>query len=228
MARILSIDTAIETASVCLSDGEKILTEASNPSQRDSAAWLHVAVKDMLEEQNMALRELDAVAVSAGPGSYTGLRVGMAAAKGLCFALNIPLITINTLKMMCVAARGVEASLLCPMIDARRMEVFTAVYNRQLEEIMPPTNMILSEDSFNEYLEQGTVCFFGNGSAKFRTVMSHPSARFAELDATAKMMVPLALEQFSRGEFSNLAYTTPFYGKDFYSPTANNSEKKMI
>jgi tRNA threonylcarbamoyladenosine biosynthesis protein TsaB len=220
MVRILHIDTAIEAASVCLSEDGNILASAVNPSQKDSASWLHVAVGKMLEDGGLSPRQLDAVAVSAGPGSYTGLRVGMSAAKGLCFALNRPLIAVSTLKMMAVAALAEPSTLLCPLIDARRMEVFTAVYDHELNEKMAPANLILTGQSFLPWLEQDTVCFFGNGSAKFRLLVTHPNARFAELQATARQMVPLALDGFQRSDFADLAYSTPFYGKDFHSPSS--------
>ncbi|HEY0065793.1 MAG TPA: tRNA (adenosine(37)-N6)-threonylcarbamoyltransferase complex dimerization subunit type 1 TsaB [Flavisolibacter sp.] len=220
MVRILHIDTAIEAASLCLSEDENILAAAVNPSQKDSASWLHVAIGRMLEERGLSPKQLDAVAVSAGPGSYTGLRVGMSAAKGLCFALDRPLIAVSTLKMMAVAAVDEPSALLCPMIDARRMEVFTAVYDHGLSEKLAPANLILTEQSFLPWLEQDTVCFFGNGSAKFRQLVAHPNARFAELEITARQMVPLALDSFQRSDFADLAYSTPFYGKDFHSPAS--------
>lgn len=220
MVRILHIDTAIEAASVCLSEDENILASAVNPSQKDSASWLHVAIGKMLEERGLSPKQLDAIAVSAGPGSYTGLRVGMSAAKGLCFALDKPLIAVSTLKMMAVAAMNEAFTLFCPMIDARRMEVFTAVYDRELNEKMAPSNLILTDQSFNSWLERDTVCFFGNGSAKFRQLISHPNARFADLQITAQHMVPLALDGFLKSDFADLAYSTPFYGKDFHSPAS--------
>ena len=143
MSFILNIDTAVEAASVCLADDGKPLAIRSNPQTKDSAAWLHNAIKDVLGEKNLGLSQVHAIAISEGPGSYTGLRVGMATAKGICYALNIPLITVNTLQMMAAAAQGGDANLLCPMIDARRMEVFTAVFDQQLNEIQPSTNLIL-------------------------------------------------------------------------------------
>lgn len=220
MVRILHIDTAIEAASVCLSEDGKVLASAVNPSQKDSASWLHVAIQQLLKENDLSPKQLDAVAVSAGPGSYTGLRVGMSAAKGLCFALDKPLIAVSTLKMMAVAALEEPSALLCPLIDARRMEVFTAVYDKDLHERMPPSNLILTGQSFIDLLEQDTVCFFGNGSAKFRQLAAHPNARFADVQAAACQMVSLSLHSFQQQEFADLAYSTPFYGKDFHSPSS--------
>lgn len=218
MITILNIETAVEGASVCLSNDEGIVAIKINPSQKDSAAWLHVAISELLKEKSINLKEINAVAVSAGPGSYTGLRVGMSAGKGLCFALGIPLITINTLQMMAAAAvDNAAGSLLCPMIDARRMEVFTALYNDLLEEIAPPTNIILSENTFEEALSKNTILFFGNGSDKFRNLTHHPNAKFLQTHFSAGNMASLSIKKFREKNFADLAYTEPFYGKEFYS-----------
>lgn len=218
MSRILHIDTAVQVASICLSDGEGVVETRVNPAEKESAAWLHVAIQSLLQQNNVAPAQLDAVAVSTGPGSYTGLRVGLSAGKGLCYALSIPLISINTLQMMAAGVKNSGTDLLCPMIDARRMEVFTALYNASLEEVMPPTNMILDETSFAQWLQSSSITFFGNGSNKAKTILNHTNAFFAAHTATAKDMVLLAAEKFLKGEFSDLAYSEPFYGKDFHSP----------
>jgi tRNA threonylcarbamoyladenosine biosynthesis protein TsaB len=220
MALLLNIDTAVQSGSVCLSDGEKIIGELTNPSERDSASWLHVAIQKLLAENQLQLQDVQGIAVSAGPGSYTGLRVGMAAAKGLCYALNRPLITINTLQMMAAAVEKPTTELLCPMIDARRMEVFTALFNSSLQEVMPSTNMILDTGSFEQWLIKQTISFFGNGSEKAKTAINHSNAIFVNITATASNMVGLSAEKFARGQFSDLAYTEPFYGKDFHSPVS--------
>jgi tRNA threonylcarbamoyladenosine biosynthesis protein TsaB len=135
MALILNIDTATETGGICIAEEGKTLAMAVNPEQKDHASWLHPAVEKIMRDAGCGMKDLQAVAVTAGPGSYTGLRVGMAAAKGFCYALGIPLITENTLKVMALAAKEQAPGdgLLCPMIDARRMEVFTAVYQNDLE-----------------------------------------------------------------------------------------------
>jgi len=214
----LNIDTAIETASVCVARNESVLGLKMNPSQKDSAAWLHVAIEDLLEEVGISLLELDVIAVTEGPGSYTGLRVGMATAKGLCYTLNKPLIAVNTLLTMANAAVAREdEELLCPMIDARRMEVFTAVYDKSLNTIVNPTNIILNELSFNNLLEK-RVLFFGNGSRKFKSITTHKNACFADIELSAASMVPLVNERFLKGKFTELAYSEPFYGKAFHSP----------
>jgi tRNA threonylcarbamoyladenosine biosynthesis protein TsaB len=215
---VLHIDTAVQVASVCLSDGDDIIASLVNPSEKESASWLHVAIQSILQQNNMVPAQLAAVAVSTGPGSYTGLRVGLSAAKGLCYALSIPLIGINTLQMMAAAAQENTSELLCPMIDARRMEVFTAIYDQSLQKVLPPTNMILDENSFADRLTENPILFFGNGSKKAEGIINHPNARFADVSATAENMVALAAEKFKREEFLDLAYSEPYYGKDFHSP----------
>ena len=218
MNLILHIDTAVQAASVCLSDGATVLDEAVNPAEKESASWLHVAIQDMLQRNHFSPMALRAVAVSAGPGSYTGLRVGMAAAKGLCYALSLPLISINTLQLMAAAVNEPSTDLLCPMIDARRLEVFTALYSSSLEEVMPSKNLILEETSFQDWLQRHTICFFGNGSKKAADMIKHFHASFVTVTASAKDMVPLVMKKFEAGQFADLAYSEPYYGKDFHSP----------
>lgn len=222
MSVILNIDTAVETASVSLADGENIVAYKSNPLQKDHAAWLQLAIKTIFDEQPIDMNALKAVSVSKGPGSYTGLRVGMSAAKGLCYALDIPLIGISTLRMMASAALNEPEELLCPMIDARRVEVFTAVYDKSLNETLTPCNLILTENGFNELLEQHSILFFGNGSVKFEKMIRHRNAVFKTIDANAKNMVLQSLDMFNKSDFLDLAYSEPFYGKEFYSPSVNN------
>lgn len=217
MGIILNIDTAVETSSVCLAKNEKLLGVKINPSQKDSAAWLHVAIKELMLEQKISLNKLHAVAVSAGPGSYTGLRVGMAAAKGLCYALQKPLIAVNTLQMMAWAAHKEDADLLCPMIDARRMEVFTAVFDKQLNLILPANNIILNESSFQNMLQQHSIIFFGNGSNKLEQLIHHQNAVFKKIEATAESMIQLSVKKYDLHDFTDIAYSEPLYGKDFYS-----------
>lgn len=221
MSLILNIDTAVQTASVCLSQNGESIGLKINPSQKDHAAWLHIAIEELLQEHDHSLSSLHAIAVSAGPGSYTGLRVGMATAKGLCYALNLPLITVNTLKMMAVAAQDEPTDLLCPMIDARRMEVFTAVYNKTLTELVSPENIILSDTFLENLLEECTITFFGNGSAKFSKLINNKNAIFRQLEATAAHLGQLAYLFYNQKEFADLAYSEPFYGKEFYSPAHN-------
>lgn len=219
MSLILNIDTAIQTASICLAENAKSIGFKSNPHQKNSAAWLHVAIASLMKEQKIPLHTLDAIAVSAGPGSYTGLRVGMAAAKGLCYALQKPLLTINTLQLMASAAlQNQSTDFLCPMIDARRMEVFTAVFDNQLNFIVSTGTVILNEFSFEDLLQQHSVTFFGNGSAKFQQLINQANAVFKNIEPTAESMITLSNHKYVLQTFSDLAYSEPFYGKDFHSP----------
>ena len=226
MSYILHIDTAVQSASVCISDKNNIIYSAINPSQKDHASWLHQQIRNGLSEKHLSLDQIDAVAVSAGPGSYTGLRVGMATAKGLCYSLKIPLILVNTLQMMANAAKEHAVKLLCPMIDARRMEVFTSVFDHSLNEVESYKNLILEQDSFKALLDENEILFFGNGSTKFQSLISHPNAVFARIDAHAAHMPELAYPRFLKHDFADLAYAEPFYGKDFHSVAKQSSSKK--
>jgi tRNA threonylcarbamoyladenosine biosynthesis protein TsaB len=214
---ILNIETAVQTSSICLAENDRPISIKVNPSQKDSAAWLHVAIKEILDENHFNSKQLDTIAVSEGPGSYTGLRVGMATAKGLCYVLNKPLVTINTLQMMASAIQKRHKDLLCPMIDARRMEVFTAVFNQELNFVLPPTNMILNKNSFEELIQNNNILFCGNGAHKFQQMVKHSNAVFDFNEADASAMASLSYNKFLRGEFADLAYSQPFYGKDFHS-----------
>ena len=225
MALILNIDTAVDTASICLSKDGEVLSIAKNrrkasfgESQKDDAAWLHITIKEIFEKNNVELRSVDAIAVAGGPGSYTGLRIGMATAKGICYALNKPLISLNTLLVMANAAKKENADLLCPMIDARRMEVFTAIYTKELQIVKEPAAITLNENSFDEYLSDNSICFFGNGSYKFNTIKKHEKAIFSDLKSDASSMSPLSEKKFTEKEFADLAYAEPLYLKEFYTP----------
>ncbi|MBA2501060.1 MAG: tRNA (adenosine(37)-N6)-threonylcarbamoyltransferase complex dimerization subunit type 1 TsaB, partial [Chitinophagaceae bacterium] len=172
---------------------------------------------------------LSAIAVSAGPGSYTGLRVGMATAKGLAYALGIPMISISTLEIMAIAAMSIWGNkektgklLLVPMIDARRMEVFTAVYDDTIKTILSPQAMIPDENSFNTWINDYKMLFFGNGHEKCKIFLHHPNACFDHINFGATDMVKLSFSKFQSGKFDDLAYAEPFYTKDFYT-----SAKKM-
>ena len=225
MALILNIDTAGDVASICLAKDGDLLSIAKNESQKDHASWLHIAIKEIFEKNNLELRSVDAITITGGPGSYTGLRIGMATAKGICYALNKPLISLNTLLVMANAAKkvhkdsfGENADLLCPMIDARRMEVFTAIYTKELQIIKEPAAMTLNETSFDEYLLKNSICFFGNGSNKFNTIKKHEKAIFSDIKADASSMIGLSEKKFAEKEFADLAYAEPLYLKEFYTP----------
>ena len=218
MALILNIDTAVDVASLCLAKDGEVLSIARNESQKDHASWLHTAIKEIFEKNDLELGSIDAIAVTGGPGSYTGLRIGMATAKGICFALNKPLISLNTLLAMANAAKDESADLLCPMIDARRMEVFTAIYTKELEIVKEPAAITLNENSFAEYLSINSICFFGNGSNKFQAIEKSPQALFSNIKTDASSMVSLSEKSFSEKIFADLAYAEPLYLKEFYTP----------
>jgi tRNA threonylcarbamoyladenosine biosynthesis protein TsaB len=233
MAIILNIDSAVDTASVCLARDTKVLSAFINDKQKDHASWLHVGIKEIFEKNDLGMASLDAVAVTQGPGSYTGLRIGMATAKGICYALNKPLITLNTLLVMANAAiwktndYGLMTNdvLLCPMIDARRLEVFTALYTPQLQTIKEPAAITLNEKDFDEELANSRICFFGNGSNKFQKMKAHQNAYFSEINFDATAMVLLADEKFNKKEFADLAYVEPLYLKEFYTPARSSFTK---
>jgi tRNA threonylcarbamoyladenosine biosynthesis protein TsaB len=226
MALILNIDTAVDTASVCLAKDGKVLSIAKNEKQKDHAAWLHNTIKEIFEKNNLEIGSVDAIAVTSGPGSYTGLRIGMATAKGICYALNKPLITLNTLLVMALSkinqATDSELTpnglLYCPMIDARRMEVFTAIYTKELQIIKEPVAIELNESSFDDELKNNSICFFGNGSDKFKAIKKDEKAFFRELKMDATSMVFLTEKKFTESDFADLAYAEPLYLKEFYTP----------
>ena len=216
MAIILNIDTAINTASICLArDGDPVYTDFNN--QKDQAAWLHQAVKAALGKTGIALPDLEALAVSIGPGSYTGLRIGLAAAKGMCYALKIPLITINTLQMMASSIIGEQAEFFCPLIDARRMEVFMAVYDKKMNVIMEPCARVIDRNDFESLANAGKTVFTGNGTGKLRMIFDHPNAVFIEGNAGAPEMAGMAEKKFTGNQFADVVYAEPFYIKEFYS-----------
>jgi len=223
---ILHIETAVEGASICLAQEQQLIAFKQNKDIKDSAAWLHHAIQALFQENSIPLQQTQAIAVSAGPGSYTGLRVGMATAKGLCYALQVPLITLGTLEIMAAAAKEVSTALLCPMIDARRMEVFTAVYNKDGQTVVAPHNLILEANSFANILEKKSITFFGNGSIKWKQQTSSPNAHFADIEYSAKNMIELAAASYDRKAFTDLAYSEPHYLKEFFTTQIPQSIQK--
>lgn len=221
MSLILHIDTATETAQVSLAKNAVILRSLYNESQKDHGAFLQPAIQQLMSETAMRLNEIDAIAVTAGPGSYTGLRVGMASAKGLCYALEKPLITLNTLEVLAASAINTTgiSSLLCPMIDARRMEVYTALYDGQLKNILAPAALILDQYSFKEQLLKNRVIFFGSGAKKWSIVCKDPNAAFETVSILPEAMAKLADTCFIQQNFATLAYSEPFYLKEFQDVT---------
>jgi tRNA threonylcarbamoyladenosine biosynthesis protein TsaB len=217
---ILLIETSSPTATVALAGGGSILSAEENPQPKDHAAWLHPAIKRILEQAGAKREELEAVAVSAGPGSYTGLRVGMAAAKGICYALQIPLITVNTLRLMAEAMAPLarkQKALICPMIDARREEVFTAVYSAGMEEILPPQALILDKTSFEQLLVDNLLIFTGSGAEKWKILSSSKNAVFfPQVDVTETFM-HMSARYFAEKNWTELTASEPIYLKEFYT-----------
>lgn len=222
MALILQIDTATDNAGVCLSREGIPLAQLANADQKSHASFVQPAVQAVMEQAGYPLSALDAVAVTSGPGSYTGLRVGLSSAKGLCFALNKPLIMVNTLEVIAAAQVTVTGNsgnnLICPMIDARRMEVFTALYNYDLQEVMPPAALVLDEHSFAAELAYHKIVFCGNGSLKWESLITNTNAVFSAVQHEAKDLALLAWKAFQEQRFADLAYSEPFYLKEFFTP----------
>ncbi len=222
MSLILNIDTASENAHISLAKDGQILDSISNESQKEHAAFLQAGIQKLIKSVDFNLNEIDAVAVTAGPGSYTGLRVGMASAKGLCYALKKPLITIGTLEVLTVSAfqhfpNHNKDILYCPMIDARRMEVFTAVYENDLTIILPPCPMILDDMSFEKYFVQKSIVFFGSGSDKWKLICKQDNAIFKAFHILPESMSQCTNELFKKKKITDLAYREPLYLKDFQS-----------
>jgi tRNA threonylcarbamoyladenosine biosynthesis protein TsaB len=219
MALLLHIDTALETGVAALSEDERLLHVETNDQQMDHAGWLHPAIEALCSKSKKKLSEVNAVSVSIGPGSYTGLRVGLAAAKGYAFALKIPLITVGTLEIMAHAVKDKATDLICPLIDARRMEAYAAIYDKNLVQQMAPLAMILHMNSFESLLSVHELLFCGNGIRKLKPILKHPNAAFIEVPGTAGSMSILASNAYSEGKFADIAYTEPLYLKDFHSST---------
>jgi tRNA threonylcarbamoyladenosine biosynthesis protein TsaB len=226
MSLIINIDTATEAAHVSIAKDGVVWQQAFNTNQLDHAGFLQVAVKVIMDKAAVSFAEVDAIAVTIGPGSYTGLRVGLASAKGLCYALKKPLIAIGTLDVLAKSALIspektvlTPQTLLCPMIDARRMEVFTAVFDQSLKTILPAQALILDETSFKDLIERQPIAFLGNGSQKWKIICPYPSAVFLDVTINPLAMSELSEQKFIDQNFSDLAYTEPTYIKEFYINT---------
>lgn len=225
MSCILHIETSTSVCSVAVSeDGQNVFEkeELNGPSH---ATLLGVFVKEALSFVDSHAMPLDAVAVSCGPGSYTGLRIGVSMAKGVCYGRDLPLIGVPTLKLQCVPVllyhdELPDDALLCPMIDARRMEVYAAVYDRALRTVRDISADIIDEHSYTEFMDEHPVYFFGNGAAKCKSRIVHPNARFIDgIYPSARMMFPLAEKAVAENDFKDVAYFEPFYLKEFVAGT---------
>ncbi len=229
MSCILHIDTSTSVCSVAVSEDGACIYHEEDLTGQHHAELLGTYVDQALSFIDSHAIPLDAVAVSSGPGSYTGLRIGVSMAKGICYALGIPLLSVPTLQLLTVPVllgRELEDdALLCPMIDARRMEVYAAVYDRALHEVRGTQADIVDADTYKEWLDQHPVYFMGNGADKCREVIQHPNARWIDgILPLAKNMFPLAEQRLLRGQTEDVAYFVPFYLKDFVAKTP----KKLI
>jgi tRNA threonylcarbamoyladenosine biosynthesis protein TsaB len=223
MPVILSLETSTDVCSVALHDSKTLLAKAEIHEPQSHAARLGPLIDEVTRKANISLRQVRAVAVTEGPGSYTGLRIGTSTAKGLCYALDIPLIAVGSLHLLTFQGNNSNAShaLLCPMIDARRMEVYCLVADHTMRIIEPVSARVIDAKSFAELLERNKMLFFGNGSKKCREVITHPNAVFInDVYPMASSLGMMAEEKFSRGEFEDLINFKPFYLKEFVAKKA--------
>ncbi len=217
MAIILTLDTSTKNCSVALFNGNKIIAfKEQNSDDYTHAEQLTLFIEEVIKSANLTLKEIEAIAISKGPGSYTGLRIGTSTAKGLCYALDIPLISISTLKAMAFTmAKNHVANIYCPMIDARRMEVFSAIYDAENNEIRKIQADVVDEQTYTNFLNN-EVLFFGDGALKCKEIISHKNAKFLEgIYPSAKDLGKLAHAKFMNKDFEDVAYFEPFYLKDF-------------
>lgn len=219
MIKILSIETSTTVCSVCISVDGVPLAYQKMFLEKSHSSLLTVIIDQLMKQVDLSMNDLDAIAVSKGPGSYTGLRIGVSTAKGLCYALDKPLIAINTLLAMAHEVNQANHSklLLCPMIDARRMEVYTAIFDHKLNQIEATNAKVLDGDSFQGTLEQGQALFFGNGADKFKDFRAEEAniVLIENISPSASSIGSLAFEAYQRNEFEDLAYFEPYYLKDF-------------
>ncbi len=216
MALILNIETATKNCSVSLAENGKVIAlKELNNGNYSHAEKLHVFIEDVITQAKKTLKDVDAIAVSKGPGSYTGLRIGVSSAKGLCYALDIPLIAIDTLQALSLQA-NINDGIIIPMLDARRMEVYSAVFSSTNKNLRKIEAQILDEHSFSEYLAKQNVYFIGDGVEKTKTIITHKNAFFIDDKLpSAKEMAQLSYASFLKNNFENVAYFEPFYLKDF-------------
>ena len=223
MALILFIDTSLETAYVGLAVDSQPVTVIQNNIQKQHATFMHTALQQLMQEAGYTFMDVDAVAVTAGPGSYTGIRVGLSAAKGLCFATHKPLITLNTLEILAVAGfrqfkEQVDDDTLClPMIDARRQEVFTAMFSQSLDVVSQPRALIINDDFFNEYPKDKKIILSGDGYFKILPIQQSFNMLTGPQAYGAEDITLLAAKCFSLNKFEDVSSGKPFYIKSFYT-----------
>jgi len=225
LALILAIETATISGSVALVRDAQMIGLHHYHIDKSHSALLHEMIRQLMDNTGIEMDELDAIAVSEGPGSYTGLRIGVAAAKGICYSLDLPLIAINTLEAMACDVRHVQGSEMyyCPMIDARRMEVYTAVFDHNMQVVRPIVPVVIDENSFGDLLKENKVLFFGDGAAKCKTVIAHEHAIFIDdVEPSARYVGILADKKFAHSQIENLVSFEPFYLKEFRTVAPKN------
>ena len=222
MACILHIETSTNVCSVAVSeDGQCIFEQQEHGEHGAGAERLGTMVDEAMSFTDNHAIPFDAVAVSCGPGSYTGLRIGVSMAKGICYGRDLKLLAVPTLELLCVPVLlrnpdMEENALLCPMLDARRMEVYAALYDRSLKAVRPVSADIVEADTYKQWLDERPIYFFGNGAKKCTEIIEHPNAHFIDgIEPLAKWMQPLAEKRFLNEQFEDVAYFVPFYLKDF-------------
>ncbi len=226
MAIILNIETSENICSVCLSKDGKLLSKKESSEERQHAKLLSGFIEEVFNDAKIDIKQIDAVAVTKGPGSYTGLRIGVSTAKGICFGLDKPLIAIGTLDSMAIASADKykdKSMLYCPMIDARRMEVYTQVFDNELNTVVDIKALVLDENSFSDILKNNKVCFVGSGMPKFKEIINNENAVFdEEIKPSAENIIKKAEEKFLKKEFEDVAYFEPYYLKDFIAIKPKN------
>jgi tRNA threonylcarbamoyladenosine biosynthesis protein TsaB len=225
---ILNIESATDVCSVCLSHGMEVLSEQLSGGKNEHSSVITLLIKRCMEEARLTLKELDAVAVSEGPGSYTSLRVGFSTAKGICFALNKPLITISTLEALAWASCQLELdadAIYCPMIDARRMEVYMALFSAEGNLILPAQAMIIDHAAFKRYFSIGQrIIFCGNGVEKCKTIFSNKFSSFSGVkNCDSVQLISGAMKAFLNKNFADTAYAAPCYLK---APNITSAKQK--
>lgn len=221
MALILSIETSTTLCSAALHEQGELIADEELHTPQAAASQLTPLIETLFAKTGMTRSALRAVAVSAGPGSYTGLRIGLSTAKGICYALDVPLITMDSLHVLAAALPpSTHEGLLCPMFDARRMEVYTCLLTPALDVVEPTRALVVDEQSFADVLARVPVNFFGNGAEKVKTVIHHPNARFSDgIYPRARAMGRLAFQQFERASFADVRQFEPAYLKEFVAKT---------
>lgn len=216
MAWIINIETTTTNCSVSLANSGKLISiKEDNNLKYSHSEFLHIFISDLLKDSGINVSDLKGVAISEGPGSYTGLRIGLSAAKGLSYALNIPLIAVPTLHSLSYRVSPKEGFII-PLMDARRMEVYSAIYNKDHQQIREVKAEILSETIYNDQLDRGKVYFVGNATEKTKKVIDHPNAVFSEYELpSSKEMVSISYNKFIKGHFEDVAYFEPNYLKEF-------------